>query len=545
MANRVRVEMREAIVALWRLGKSRRAIAKKLGVNRRTVKRYVERAMAEEAAANLTAGTNRPCEGESGTSESAPNLTTGTDRPCEGEFGTSESAPPPPAGPGPASRAREFHTEIVAKLEADLHARRIWQDLCDEHGFTGSYESVKRYVRRLRRTTPLPFRRIETPPGEEAQVDFGTGAPLTGAGARRSRTHLFRIVLSHSRRGFSKAVLRQTTDEFLTAIEDAFHHFGGVPKTIVLDNLKAAVTKADWFDPELNPKILAFAEHYGCVFLPTKPAMPRHKGKVEGGVKYVQNNALKKRAFETLIAENDFLADWEASIADMRIHGTTKKQVRALFDEVERDTLQPLPPARFPNYREAMRVVHRDGHIEVDKSYYSVPPEYVTHRVWVRWDSRLVRIYTRDLKPLATHAKVLPGQRSTLDEHIHSRKRCYVERGATALLKRAATIGPQAGRWAEHLFTKRGDASLRPIQGLIALARKHTSSEIDAACRRALSFGATRLKDVRELVGRCEEQTEFEFMSEHPIIRNPVEYGRIVRAELDGNVGRITSLFDH
>jgi hypothetical protein len=282
------------------------------------------------------------------------------------------------------------------------------------------------------------------------------------------------------------------------------------------------VTKADWYAPELNPKILAFAEHYGCVFLPTKPRMPRHKGKVERGIGYVQDNALKARTFETLRDENEYLHHWEATVADLRIHGTTRAQVKKLFDEVESPTLMPLPADRFANFNEGSRIVHRDGHVAVAQSFYSAPPEYVSHRVWVRWDSQLVRIFNQD---------------------FHSKKRCIIERGAEFLLKRASRIGAHAGRWAEHLFKTRGDAAMRVIQGLAALANRHSSSAIDAACRRALSYDAYRLKDVRALIDSQEEQTEFEFMSEHPIIRNPIEYGRLVRAELADGTGRIVSMF--
>ena len=175
----------------------------------------------------------------------------------------------------------------------------------EDHGESApSYYSVRRFVARLMRKTPLPFRRMETEPGEEAQVDFGTGAPVIGPDGKRRKTYVFRIVLSHSRKAYSEAVYRQTTDDFIRCLENAFWHFGGVPKTLVIDNLKAAVTKADWFDPELNPKILEFCRHYDTVILPTKPYTPRHKGKVEAGVKYLQSNALKARTFEILADQN-------------------------------------------------------------------------------------------------------------------------------------------------------------------------------------------------------------------------------------------------
>jgi transposase len=188
---------------------------------------------------------------------------------------------------------------------------------------------------------------LECAPGEEVQVDFGRGAPIVNAEGRR-RPHVFRVVLSHSRKAYSEAVPRQTTEAFVRALENAFWHFGGVPRRIVLDNLRAAVTQADWFDPELNPKVQAFAQHYCTVFLPTRPYTPRHKGKVERGVGYVQDNALKGRTFASLNEHNQFLATWEQNVADTRIHGTTRRHVGQVFLQIERPALLPLSAGHFP-----------------------------------------------------------------------------------------------------------------------------------------------------------------------------------------------------
>ena len=121
---------------------------------------------------------------------------------------------------------------------------------------------------------------------------------------RRRRPHVLRLVLSHSRKGYTEVFWRQTTENFIRGIENAFRHWGGVVPILVIDNLRAAVKKVDWFEPELNPKVISFCEHYGTVILPTKPAMPRHKGKVEAGVKYVQDNGLAGKQFEGLGAQN-------------------------------------------------------------------------------------------------------------------------------------------------------------------------------------------------------------------------------------------------
>ena len=125
--------------------------------------------------------------------------------------------------------------------------------------------------------------------------------------------------MSHSRKAYSEATFRQTTEDFIGCLENAFTSFGGLPKILVIDNLRAAVKHPDWFDPELVPKLRSFCQHYGVVILPTKPYMPRHKGKVEAGVKYVQSNALKGRKFATLQEQNEHLARWEATVRDRRI----------------------------------------------------------------------------------------------------------------------------------------------------------------------------------------------------------------------------------
>ena len=143
----------------------------------------------------------------------------------------------------------------------------------------------------------------------------------------------------------------------------------------------------------------------------------------------MQDNALKGRTFTSLAAQNRHLLDWETTVADTRIHGTTKQQVGKVFAEVERPALLPLPLERFPFFHEAQRKVNRDGHVEVAKAYYSVPPEYLGRTVWVRWDARLVRIFNHRLEQIAVHARHEPGRFSTHGQHIAAEKISGVERG--------------------------------------------------------------------------------------------------------------------
>ena len=308
MSNRLSMAKINSIETLHQSGHSNREIARLLGIDRGTVNRYVRRLKGQE-------------------SQKRPNPQTGSDPP-EVAVLTARN--------GPASQCGAHRQRIESKLDQGLSVKRIHQDLVTDHGFAGSYHSVRRFVLRLGRKHPLPFRRMETLPGEEAQIDFGTGAPVIGPDGKQRRPWMFRIVLSCSRKAYSEVVWRQTSDNFIAAIENAFHYFGGVPKRLVIDNLKAAVKRADWYDPEIHPKLQSFAVHYSTAFVPTKPYTPEHKGKVESGVKYVKNNALKGRTFSSLEEQNEFLLNWEATVADTRIHGTTKKQVRQQFEAIER-----------------------------------------------------------------------------------------------------------------------------------------------------------------------------------------------------------------
>jgi transposase len=549
MANQLKLAMLQALLALHQQGWSRRRIARELGIDRETVGRYLEqwRALTAKPAISHTGSdieiVSKPAivhTGSEGVPAAKPaNSSTGSaEQPARTAELLLAGLPPSglglPVGPaaliGRNSECASFRELIQGKVDQGLSAQRIWQDLRDEHSFTHSYYSVLRFVRKLAPSRELPFRRLEKAPGEEVQVDFGSGAWLVGPDGKRQRTHVLRMVLSHSRKAYSEAITRQTTDAFVGCLENGFRHFGGVTGTVVIDNLKAAVTKADWFDPELNPKVIAFCQHYNTVMLPTKPYTPRHKGKVERGIDYVQENALKGRTFANLEEQNRFLLEWERTIADTRIHGTTRRQVAAVFSTVEKPALLPLPAERFPNFREAERKVHRDGHVEVERAYYSVPPEYLGRTVWVRWDGRLVRVFNARFELIATHVRHLPGSFSTQDTHLHDAKISRVERGAQQMLARADQLGPNVGQWAQAMVQERGVTGIRPLLGLLSLAKKHSPAVLDAACAAAHRHGAYRLRAVRQLAQRQHKQqaAAAPLLEEHPLIRPLTEYGQVV-----------------
>ena len=511
--NQLKLSQQQSILTLHKAGWSNRAIARELDLNRETVGKYLRSESALISEASAGSDVSKPAIATLGSSADAE---------AKPAIATAGSLPTLKAQ-GRQSLCETWRTGIEAAVEAGLSAQRIYQDLVTEHQFGGSYQSVKRFVRRIAAALPLPFRRMECAPGQEVQVDFGQGAWVLVEG-KRKRPHLLRMVLSHSRKGYSEVVWRQTTENFVRGLENAFRHFGGVAQTTVIDNLRAAVTQADWFDPQLNPKITSFAEHYGTVILPTKPYMPRHKGKIEAGIKYAQNNALKGRTFHSLSEQNQFLLEWEKNTADTRIHGTIRQQVAHVFLTVEKPKLLPLPHRVFPVFSEAPRRVHLDGHVEVDKTYYAVPPEYVGRKVWARWESRLVRIFNQRMEQIALHARQQPGRFSTDPLHIHSRKRAALENGADWLLDRARLIGKHSGTWAEAMMKNRGPQGIRVLQGFLQLAAQHAPIHVEAAAELALTHGGWHLGEIKNLLRSPSAQNQFQFAQEHPLIRDLSHY---------------------
>ena len=248
------------------------------------------------------------------------------------------------------------------------------------------------------------------------------------------------------------------------------------------------------------------------------------KGKVEAGVKYVQANALKGRSFESLAEQNLFLTQWERSVADTRIHGTVRQQVGKLFESIERPALLPLPASVFPCFEEVQRSVHRDGYVEFQRAYYSAPPEYVGRQLWVRAESRLVRLFNARMELVGAHARAEAGRFVTAQEHLHPHKRHPIERGAEYLLGRCRLLGPNAGAWAEAMLRNRGLHHLRVLQGLLHLAGQHPVVGIERAAGIALHRGAFRLRELKRLIGEDDTVVQVDFLQAHPLIRDLQAY---------------------
>jgi transposase len=306
--------------------------------------------------------------------------------------------------PGTVSACEPFREGIERARVQGRNAMGIWQDLVSEHGFPHGYQSVRRFLYRLRGSAVSHARAvIVTPAGEEAQVDYGSGPMVRDSSTGKyRRTRLFVLTLGYSRKSVRLLTFRSSTQIWAELHERAFRRLGGVPRVIVLDNLREGVEKPDFYDPILNPHYRDVLVHYGAVALPCRVNDPDRKGKVESGVGHTKKTPLKVGRSQA------YLDQWEERWADTRIHGTTKRQVATMFAE-EKPALLPLPLEPFRYYQYGTRVVHLDGCVEVEAAYYGLPPGWIGREVQVRWNQLFVRI----LDPWApSHAAGRPAPQS-------------------------------------------------------------------------------------------------------------------------------------
>lgn len=516
MPNYLKMPKKSQVLALLELGWSYRRIEAETGVRRETVSRYDEARQSNAAKTFPGSAASPPSE--------SPDVQLGEDSKAAKTFAGSEANPAKTfAGSPPRLRfaAALYRTAITEKLDAGLSLQRIWQDLVEEYGYGASYESVKRFVR-----TIAPKRRavgvFHCAPGAEGQVDFFRGAPtLDTATGEWRRPWVFRMTLGHSRHGYEEAVWDQRLETFLRLHERAFRDLGGVPQVVRHDNLKAAVVRACFYDPDSHDVYLAFAAHWGFTPLPTQPRTPQENGKQERSGGYVKDNALKGRRFDSLDAQNAFLRHWNRTIARLRIHGTTRRQVWTHFVEVEQPALQPLAAESFPVFTSSERTVHADGHVEVGGAFYPVPLALLGQDVRVRWDAHLVRVFVGDAL-VAVHARVREGLYAPRagEAEASTRQQAFVDR----LVGQCERVGPVLKQWADAALAVRGVRAIRLIQGVLGLTRKHPRERVLAAITEAHARQHFRYQTIRQLVERTPVRPRPTLRTDDPAIRPMTQY---------------------
>jgi transposase len=494
--NVLKPHLRTTVQTLLERGVSQREIERRTGVDRKTIRRYARAAKS-------------------------PTLATGSE-------GSEAQTPPPwpPAGSAPTVSACEEHRSwIETQVGLGRNAMSIYQDLVETRGFAHRYGSVKRFVRKLRVRDPERFDVLEFGPGEEAQVDFGLGAPTLVRAGRYKRPWLFVMTLKYSGKSFRTTVWKADQETWARLHERAFHALGGCPRYVVLDNLKQGVARPDLYEPELNPLYAALLAHYGVVADPCRIQDPNRKGTVESAIQHTQGTALKGKRFEAIEDQNAWLEHWEERWAAPRIHGRKKRQVLEMFHE-EKPHLRPLPATRFRFFKQGKRTVDDAGLVQVDSSYYAALPAPLGSEV-------VVRVYDRDIEILDGAGQLLRRHEKASHKGVftlESGDRLFnPSRETLRLLAKAQRIGPHTAAFAQELFARLGRPGQRALYGLTNLVRTYPCAEIEAACGRLLaghchSYGALkRVLERARLSGPGTEEPE-PLTQSGPTIRPVTEY---------------------
>jgi transposase len=542
MANVLNEEKKQQVLALGRLGWSLRRIQQATHVRRETAGAYLKAAGiavrppsgwgrcepkpanevitdsgAAKPAIPLIADPPNPNPNPNPENPSNKGRSKPTSKPANEQYGViTDSA----VVSGP-SACEPYREAIDLGISRGRNARAIWQDLVSEYGFASSYQSVQRFVRK-RRGVQTPEARvvIVTAAGQEAQVDYGTGPMVRDPESRKyRRTRLFVMTLGCSRKSVRLLTLRSSSRIWAELHERAFRRLGGATRIVVLDNLREGVLVPDVYDPTLNPLYRDVLAHYGAVAMPCRIQDPDRKGKVESGVGHAQKTPLKGLRFETLEEAQAYLDRWEQRWADTRIHGTTKRQVAAMFAE-EKPTLLPLPLEPFRYYQYGERIVHLDGCVEVEAAYYGAPPGWIGRVLRVQWDE----LYVRLLDPKT-------GQ--LLREHVRQKRGWYrikeedhpkrTPLRTSQLLGRAGRAGSHIGALCDAIHRAQGEVGVRRILGVLSLAKKYGAAAVDEACAAALDMGVQEYRFVRRYLERC-PQAPLSLQQVDPLIRELVQY---------------------
>lgn len=408
---------------------------------------------------------------------------------------------PAPQPPQMTSSLEPYRETVERLLEQGVELTAIWQRLQENYQYQGSYSAVRRFVQHLRPVEPEAIVRVQREPGEEMQVDFGSVGQLFDPSTGRLRAaYVFVATLSYSRHQYAELVFDQKIPTWLGLHRRAFESFGGVPKRVVPDNLKAAVLEALVHDPVLGEAYRRLALHYDFLISPTRPATPRHKGKVESGVHYVQRNFLAGQEFVDINTGNTRLKIWVRDVAGSRTHGTTRQAPLRLFHDYEQAALQPLPATPFTLHQIKPVKVHPDCHVTLDGSYYSVPYRYIGQQLDAYVSDHLIELYA-GVDLVVTHVRSSrPGQWQTRLEDYPPEKAAYLLQTPQYCRQWAAQIGASTSQVVEMLLNDKPLERLRAVQAILGLEKSVGRQRLEAACQRALHFGDVRYRQIKQIL---------------------------------------------
>lgn len=443
------------IITLWKQGKSKREISKLLGHDRQTVRKIIKN--YEEK------GLEQPVK------KTRTNM------------------------------LEPFKEEIIKYVEQGISGVRIYEEL-QKQNFKGKYRTVCQHIFQLKNKQDICVR-FHSSAGEECQVDFGYVGILPDSQGKKRKAWVFNMRLSYSRLDYYEVVFDQKVNTFIQCHINAFIYFCGVPKTVKIDNLKAAILEANFYEPVYQGLYKQFSEHYQFTVIACRVAKPQEKGKVESGIKYVKNNFFVGRKFannKDLILE---LRSWLEQKCNNRIHGTTRKIPRELFEYEERKALLALPNNGFIFPELSRRKVCRDCHITVNYNYYSVPYEYAGKVVDVTQDNKFIKVLHQG-QQIALHRKS-DGKGEFITNKKHYPKFKLFSPESSEYRASYKDKMQAIGYYAEQLFTlilqQQPNSWYRTTTGILKLEKLYSQQVVELACKRALSFNISSYSKIKNI----------------------------------------------
>lgn len=378
------------------------------------------------------------------------------------------------------------------------------RDHADGYSRSRFYEKYRNYAKKLD-----PVMRFNHKAGDKMFEDFSGDRPhyINPATGEKVEAELFVTVLGASSYIFACAVDDQKTENFINSNIRAFEYYGGCPECIVPDNLKSGVKSACYYDPEINRTFADMAEHYNVAVVPARAGKPRDKAKVENAVLQAQRRilaALRNRTFFSLYELNEAIME-EVEKLNRRPMAVTGKTRRELFEEIEKPALRPLPVERFEIYNyKAPSTVHIDYHVEVEKSYYSVPYTLIGETIEAKYNSRVVELYHKK-KRVASHIRTYKkGEFITEDRHMPHEHRQYLEWTPERIKNWGSKIGEHTRILMQQIMDskKHPEQGFRSCLGIIRLSKQYTPERVENACKRALSVEAYNYRSVKSILQR-------------------------------------------
>jgi transposase len=399
------------------------------------------------------------------------------------------------------STVEPFREQLLAWHAQGIQATTMHRALVRNHGYSGSVYALYRFLDRAGQSTPQATVILEFAVGESAQVDFGQGPVITD---RRTgeviKTWIFVMTLAWSRHQYAEIVRNQKVETWLACHRHAFEWLNGCPVSVRIDNPKCAITRACYYEPEVQRSYGQLALGYSFRIDPCPVRDPKKKGRVESGVKFIKSSFVPLREFHSLEHANEQLRAWILGEAGNRVHGTTRERPLALFTQTEQAMLQRLPAIAPECPAWAKAKLHGNCHVQFEYCYYSAPFQLIGQQLWLEIAPSAVRIY-RDHELVAIHPRLFkPGTKSTVQDHLPPDAVAFLMRDPQWCLAQATLVGPACRALVETLFSHRVLDHLRAAQGVLRLGESFGSTRLEAACSRALNFGAPTYRTVKQIL---------------------------------------------